>query len=196
MSCSQCHGCAYKPGAAANLEGQNFLRGVFAALGGYPFYCHQSLGWAPGQEHYPEGAEEALAILSSRHMLIRAGACIDSIDRETADLRRKLRICGGWRSAVRRLKASGWYSNPSVRYVRRHFAKTAAACVERLTKAATVSPEERSREEAAQDLQDAIAWFFEEARAEGIKIGWLFNMESLTDGSCAVAVRDRKAASR
>lgn len=181
MECTrQCSGCAYKSGAAANSEGDNLLRGVFAALGGYAFVCHESMGWGHGETGYPKGATEALTILTSRHALERAGASAAAIQAQTDDLRRSIRMCGGWKAAVQRLKSSGWYADKRVMLVRRHYAKHAAACIERLVhrddparmETWTDKPVDSAIE--TQDIQESIEWFFNEAKESGIKIGWLF----------------------
>lgn len=113
MNCNgQCHGCAFKLGAAANLEAGNKLRGIFAALGGIPFFCHDSLGWKPGQTGYPKGAEDSLTILSNRAKIIAAGADPAKLDAQTAEIRASLHICEG---CVRRQL----YSSPGSAQYRR-----------------------------------------------------------------------------
>ena len=184
MSCpGRCHGCAYKSGAAANLEGQNYLRGVFAALGGYPFVCHESLGWGPEREGYPEGSKQALAILTSnRFQLIKAGADPELIEKQVGKVREGMRMCGGWKAAVRRLKDLGWFANRDITLVRRHYAKHAAACLERLTRDQEefMPDDRRDRRLDIEDIEESIRWFFNEAKDQGIKIGWLFTNEGET----------------
>lgn len=85
MSCDrQCDGCAFKPGAAANMEIDNRLRGKLAMLGPIPFYCHDNDTWRQGDR---EG-------LKTRREFRASG----------------YRICGGWLAAVRELAATGYYN--------------------------------------------------------------------------------------
>lgn len=79
----QCEGCAFKPGAAANREPHNFLKCQLAALGGFPFYCHEGQDW-----HSPES--HAVANRSE----IRA---------------RGIRICAGWKEATGKLAREGHF---------------------------------------------------------------------------------------
>lgn len=175
-TCSlQCHGCAYKRGAAANLEGQNMLRGFFADLGGYPFICHESMGWKEGREGYPEGAMQALAILTNRGIFIKSGANPELISIETAGVQKEMRLCGGWKESVRRLKELGWFARKDVMLVRRHYAKHGAACLERLTRdPETLMPDDRRTKKLdVEDIEEAIRWFYNEAKDAGVQIGWL-----------------------
>lgn len=167
-SCNgQCRGCAYKPGADANREPDNHLRGIFAALGGYPFYCHDSLGWS--KKGYAKDATQALAILSSRGVLIKLGASERLIESEVAEIRRGMKACAGWKASVARLQAAGWFRKPGVALYRRYMARGASVAMERLTKD---SPERDGNE--VRTIETAIGWFFNEAREAGTKIGWLF----------------------
>ena len=172
----QCHGCAYLKGAAANEEGHNLLRAAFAALGGYPFFCHESLGWTPDRTTYPEGTHPSLVILCGRDVFIKAGADPKRLEQQTAEIRRSMRACGGWKAAVRRLKEMGWFTRPEMTHVHRHFAKHAAACLERLTTnpEALMPDDQRDRKRDLEDIEEAIRWFFNEAHEAGVQIGWLF----------------------
>lgn len=179
-TCSgQCHGCAYKQGAAANREGDNYLRGVFAALGGYPFICHESLGWRGKGKGYPGGAGNALAVLHSRKVLIAAGADPELIEKQVAEIRRGMRVCGGWKASVARLKAAGWFRRADVTLYRRWMAKQSAGALERLK---VDSPERDGHE--IQDIEGGIRWFFDEAKDAGIKIGWLFGFRGERHERC------------
>lgn len=84
MTCpKQCDGCAFKPGAAANKEPDNRLRGRLAVLGPFPFVCHESFD-------YDDPAGKVI--------------------RSKADYRAKgVQICGGWSAEVKALAATGYY---------------------------------------------------------------------------------------
>lgn len=85
MPCNrQCDGCAYKPGATANLEIDNRLRGKIAMLGPIPFYCHDNDAWRKGDR---EG-------MKTRREFRESG----------------YKICGGWSVAVAELAATGYFN--------------------------------------------------------------------------------------
>lgn len=172
MICTgQCEGCALKKGASANLEPDNRLRGIFAALGGYVFACHESLGWTPDKDGYPGGKhkiDQDLAILCSRPAIIRAGADSERLRLQVEGTRRAMRVCGGWKAAVARLKADGWFSNPTFRYIRRHYAKTAARDIEKLTHG-----NRAEQKVALRSIEQMTKWFVREAKDAKISIGWL-----------------------
>lgn len=84
----ECEGCAFKPGAAANLEPNNFLKGQLCALGGLPFYCHDGQDWQDPESHTVATRRE-----------IRA---------------RGIRICAGWKSSVARLAREGHFRDGRV----------------------------------------------------------------------------------
>ncbi len=165
----QCHGCALRTGAAANEEPHNRLRGIFAALGGYPFACHDSLGWGGDDVGYPKGAVNALAILHSQRKIIAAGADPELIEKQVAEVRRNLRMCGGWRAAVARLKAAGWFAGSGVTSYRRYMAKRAAGDLEHLK---IDSPDADGNE--IRDIKATVEWFLNEAKDSRISINWLF----------------------
>lgn len=80
----QCVGCAFLPGAAANREPHNFLKCQLAALGGFPFYCHDGQDWRDPESHRTATRSE-----------IR---------------RRGIRICAGWKEAVAKLAREGHFN--------------------------------------------------------------------------------------
>lgn len=84
-----CEGCALTPGAAANLEPNNYLKALICVLGPVPFWCHDGQDWANPDNHKPMTA---------------------------ADFReRGFRVCAGWKREVARLAATGYYKeNPEV----------------------------------------------------------------------------------
>ncbi len=167
----QCHGCAYKAGAAANSEPNNNLKGVFAALGGYPFYCHESLGWNRGRKGYPPGADNALAILTNRRSILAVGASPELVELQVAGVRKNLRVCGGWRAAVKRLKRMGWFANRDVNLVRRVMARRATESLSRLSEFGRYA---EVQETGVQNVYCAAIWFVQESLEAGIPIGWLF----------------------
>lgn len=166
----QCDGCAYKKGAAANIEPDNRLRAAFAALGGYAFACHDSLGWKPGMDGYPEGSKDAFSlILMSKEPLIKLGVDPKVIERQCAGVRKELRICSGWKSAVSKLNNAGWFPSPAIRFIRRHYAKQAATLIHRMD---DDQPEHTGNE--AVELKKIIQWFKNESKESRIEISWLF----------------------
>jgi hypothetical protein len=76
---------------------------------------------------------------------------------------------------VMRLKKAGWFSNPDVTKIRRHYALAAAADLQRLERDDHFDPEFTGRE--AEDLKRAIRWFLNEGREASVKIGWLFKQK-------------------
>lgn len=78
-----CSGCAFTPGAAANLEPHNQLKGQICLLGGEPFYCHDGKDWQSPQYH---------------GRISRAQ--FKEFDPQ---------ICQGWASRVRLLAKAGYY---------------------------------------------------------------------------------------
>jgi hypothetical protein len=193
MNCNnQCHGCAYKLNAAANQEPHNRLRAAFAALGGFVFVCHDSLGWQDDLDGYPGGArgvEQKLSILMSRSKLIQAGASSDNIQRETAQLCREMRVCGGWKATVARLKAAGWFADPDIRMYRRFMAKAAARALETFLMLSDgkgrnwrerLDPEDelavmktrgKAKEKAGENLKRYVQFFHQEAKDAKVKLG-------------------------
>lgn len=90
---TQCDGCAFKDGAAANVEPYNRLRSEICAIGGLPFFCHANIDWRKdltGKDPEQLGAEL-----------------------------RKTGICAGWRERVLELKSGGHFDDPEIRIVRR-----------------------------------------------------------------------------
>ena len=158
-----CHGCAYRIGAAANEEPDNRLRGIFAALGGYLFACHESLGWRPDTGGYEPDMKESLAILMARPTLLRLGASEIKVKNETAALCEQLRVCEGWKASVARLKAAGWFDNPAYRMVRRQLAKQASALIDRLESKDPYA-EVMGGELHFREIEEALTWFVNEAR--------------------------------
>lgn len=174
MNCDkQCEGCAFKPGAAANREADNKLRGVLTALGSIPFFCHSALGWHHDKPGYPLGATQALDVLASRKLqkaLHDATGNDPLADPDLADFRKQVRTCAGWRASVARLKAAGWFANKDVNLIRRHVASSAARDLVGL------SEKKQGRKQKAMRLKNirkAFDWFMNEARESGVKIGWL-----------------------
>jgi len=158
MNCRQCSGCAFKSGAAANGEVTNRLRGAFAALGGYVFLCHESLGWKHGKTDYPKGAREALDVIELSRVLRRCGVSEAYLQEKRAALP-DIRVCGGWRAAVARLAAAGWFRSPAVRYIRRYYARRAAAQVD--------------QGESLKVIKSSLDWFIRESKESGIDIKFL-----------------------
>lgn len=101
--CNACHGCAFKEGSAANREPNNSLRGMIAALGGVPFFCHESLDWKNQSGAFSN----------------------DGIPRLPGV---RPRICNGWRAEVKRLAAAGRFS--SGRLMLRSLARAALTALE------------------------------------------------------------------
>lgn len=90
-----CAGCAFNPGAAANLEPNNRVRSEICALAGLPFMCHHGLQWDK-----PLGIYRGIAFDT-------AGSTIPA------------RVCAGWKSRVRELNLLGYFRNN--RQARRHY---------------------------------------------------------------------------
>jgi hypothetical protein len=86
ISTSPCDSCAFTPGAEANSEPHNNLRGQLCLLGGLVFYCH----------HDRAGALQDLKgmRMAERGALVREG---------------KLVVCQGWRREVQALAQAGYY---------------------------------------------------------------------------------------
>lgn len=173
MNCDQCHGCAFKPGAAANQEPHNQLRGAFAALGGFPFICHEAMGWTPDRKGYPRDLKPELALLMTNTKALEAlGVTPEMRERQIRNVRESVKVCGGWKAAIRRLKADGWFRNRTVTYIRRVVAMNAAAALHRLETKDLYDPDYTGTE--PEDVRRAVEWFRNEAREAGIKIAWLF----------------------
>jgi len=196
MTCNgQCHGCAYRPGAAANRESHNKLRAVFAALGGYPFLCHESLGWTPDRPGYPDARalNERLGILMTRAKLVELGAMPENIARETEQLRRSVRMCFGWRTAVARLKAAGWFARADFTAYRRQMGKLAARALDDFIAIGKLRPRDwrdelhpenplataktlaEAKMRARADLKMYTEFFVTDARESGVNIRWLMD---------------------
>jgi len=192
MDCTgQCHGCAYKTGAAANLEPHNLIRGFFAAMGGFPFFCHESLGWTPDRDGYPDERAHLLGI--SKKTLISLGALPEAIDQRIAQVRRDARTCGGWRAAVAKLRDAGWYTKlgVDVRNYRRQMAKLGSNALDDYILVSklkmrdwrdAIHPEnplgsEKSlraaKREAYRSLRMYFEFFIEDAKEQGVDIRWL-----------------------
>lgn len=163
----QCSGCAFKPGAAANREQTNMLRGFFTALGAIPFYCHHAMGYDEATGKYPAGASTALQILSNRKLR----TSIEALGAKPIpiEFQKSIRVCGGWKAAVARLKSDGWFADARVNLVRRHYASSAARAIDKITDG---NPK-KVRRAGLKDLDTAVRWFLNEAREQGIRIGWL-----------------------
>ena len=86
----QCETCAFRPNgnAGASSEVHNRLKGEICALSAVPFSCH----------HAPDGRE-----------LNWRGSTADFI--ESLSGRKDLRVCAGWKVAVRRFAACGYFKN-------------------------------------------------------------------------------------
>jgi hypothetical protein len=85
VNCNKpCEGCAFTPGAAANVETVSSLKGRICALGPIPFLCHHGKPWR-NSEQWPKSKREAFA----------AGWT----------------VCEGWKREVRRLADAGYYAN-------------------------------------------------------------------------------------
>jgi hypothetical protein len=82
-----CAGCAFGPGAAANKEMYNHLRGLICLLGPVPFVCHDGQDWKNPENHKLAPAQ-----------FFRTG----------------WKICEGWRREVARLAATGYYEHTSI----------------------------------------------------------------------------------
>lgn len=82
----RCDGCAFTKGSDANLEPDNFLKGIICQLTPMPFYCHETFDWKN-----PE---------------------LDSIQ-DIKDLPKSKRICQGWKESVAELAKTGYFKeNP------------------------------------------------------------------------------------
>lgn len=149
MSCdTQCHGCAFKPGATAHQESNNRLKGAIAAIGGIPFHCHEKLGWTPEKDGYPGGQgaiERACEDLRAAPKLIHdspdlAEAFADctpnglppEIFADARKLLGKRPMCGGWRAAVADLARQGWFRDREHRTALRRDANAALLLLESL----------------------------------------------------------------
>jgi hypothetical protein len=101
---SQCEGCAFKPGAAANREPWNRLRSMICALGGIPFYCHHGLDWKRGEK----AVGDALVIIKHQAKLEEIGIPKAALLRARLPIKdgEKLHVCGGWRKAVGAIHAA------------------------------------------------------------------------------------------
>lgn len=107
----QCDTCAFKTGCVTHeKEPHNRLRGMIAALGGIPFYCHYS----------PAGDWHDLQL----------GKLNAS---EAEAMRKELPICGGWQAEVKALAARGHFRKDPER-VRRYIAVYALECINRFLK--------------------------------------------------------------
>lgn len=79
----ECEGCAFKSGAAANREPNNFLKAQLCALGALPFYCHDGQDWRDPESH---------SVATRREIRGRG-----------------IRICFGWKTAVGKLAREGHF---------------------------------------------------------------------------------------
>lgn len=180
MSCDgQCHGCALKPGAAANVELDNRMTAALAALGGIPFLCHDRIGWQSKgkRDGYPKGREariqRAHANLITAPRLIHNSAELASCISDTnasglpaemfaADRKALGRrpMCQGWRNTVGDLAKQGWFKNKPLSKVRRIMAKTALDDLRKI---------KQGDKKAFGGLEEAIRWFASEIKEAGVK---------------------------
>lgn len=109
-NCSQCSGCAFKPGADANLEVDNHLKGFLTVLSGTPFFCHDTLKWQVDQ------ADARILRRSGPQM--RADLLAITVPGKGP------KVCAGWKAAVAELAAKGWFrgDNGHTRRVLAHYA--------------------------------------------------------------------------
>lgn len=81
----QCEGCAFKPDSEANGEAVSTLKAQIAVMTPAPFYCHDTMeDW------------ETVDSTSDRKQLLQKG----------------MKICEGWKKAVKELNETGYYSDP------------------------------------------------------------------------------------
>ena len=102
---SQCEGCAFKPGADANREPYNNLRGQVCALGAIPFYCHHNVNWEENQKLWVG----------------------DTLKQNC----RTAGICQGWKSRVAELHKRGFFGE--FREIRRIIAQQCLSLIEHFT---------------------------------------------------------------
>ncbi len=142
MSCTgQCHGCALKPGAAANTEIDNRLTAIISALGGIPFLCHDRLGWTPDKSCYPDTsmsfANAHSDLLAAPRLIYNSPDLAEVItDATTTGLPKEMfnearavlgkrPYCAGWQATVASLSKQGWFSHKPTANTRRTIAKSA-----------------------------------------------------------------------
>lgn len=122
-----CGTCAYREGAAANREVSNRVRAMICELGGVPFHCHHA---TDGRELNWRGSQaDFFASMASR---------------------RDLRLCAGWKSAVAKRKAQGFFGKFGC--IRRAIAINALDSLE-----AFLHPSDpQEKQEAQEDLWKAL----------------------------------------
>lgn len=103
---SQCEECAFKPGAAANKESYNSLRGQVCALGAVPFFCHHNLNWQEDQRLW--------------------------VGEKMKENCRAAGICQGWKQRVAELHKRGFFGE--FREIRRAVALACLQLIEEPTK--------------------------------------------------------------
>lgn len=125
MNCTtSCHGCAFSPGAAANKEPNNLLKGILCAMGAVPFYCHESLvNWR----------ETSAQTVQDLKAAVKPGE--------------RLQVCAGWRAEVAKLHQVGWFKGEEGQ-LRRELARTGVGALTRWLEPPVDSPErDKAREE-------------------------------------------------
>jgi hypothetical protein len=122
---SPCSTCAFRPGADANREVDNRLRGQIAALSGNPFYCHHGLDWKAGNR----AIGDALAVDKNQAALLNAGIPKAALIRATLPLLEghSVTVCEGWKAEIRRLKSRGLFNDPETNQLRRQVGAIAFA---------------------------------------------------------------------
>lgn len=142
----RCSGCALKIDAKAHTEVDNRMVAMVAAIGGRPFFCHDALGWTPDKEGYPDSAHRparAIGNLMSAPKLIHDCPSLALSDATASGMNPeafagdrayvgRTPVCGGWKRAVKKLHALGWFSDPLRRKWARHVAGEAITMMDEL----------------------------------------------------------------
>jgi hypothetical protein len=133
---SGCDSCAFRPGSVTHdKEPYNALRGLICALGARPFHCHH----LNGEDHHDDQQYLLQRLPDVRRFLQRfyaeQGWSGRILEGET------LKLCAGWKEAVRENKAKHLFDDPAVRRVRRLAADRALEVIEQFIAAPEGSPQ-------------------------------------------------------
>lgn len=144
------------------------MTAIVAAMGGIPFYCHDAMGWKPGEPNYPAGLEKvdnAIRNLLSAPKLIHdlpglqvaiADATPTGVPSEIFDADRALigraPACAGWKMAVSQLAEAGWFKDKT----RRAWARAVANQTLKELKALKAEPKKEIRTKHLRNIKKRL----------------------------------------
>lgn len=118
-----CGSCAFRPGCVTHdAEPYNALRGIIAALGARPFWCHH----VNGEDHH----EDQQYLLRRLPQVRKALLNCEILEGDPVLEGETVKLCEGWKEAVRKHKANHLFDDPAVRKVRRLAADRALVVID------------------------------------------------------------------